>query len=253
MAYKKGAPLLNRSAPFLAVSFLLSRLVWVLCALPAFLLYRRRCRGKEILRGYPRSRPAILVSNHCIPLDSLLMGLSLIPRTTYFTLIEETVLTPFLGTLIRLLGGMALPKARERQGELKATVAEALRAKGFIHFYSEGECFLRNQRIMPLRRGAFLFAMQLGVPVIPIVTVLRAGRPLRRGAKPPIRATLHVLSPQTPPPATGVTEEDLRASSDFAERVRTLMQERIDSEGGDKSLYLGPMPRIRGVNDKPAR
>jgi hypothetical protein len=29
------------------------------------------------------------------------------------------------------------------------------------------------------------------------------------------------------------------------------MQAAIDAEGGDKTLYQGPMPRIKGVNDKP--
>lgn len=279
MRYRKGAPLTN-DTPF-------SRLIWdMLIAFIALVgwpisraFYHIKIEGgcggassAGVDEGPPgRSKtpkvaristtasvppklpsPAILVSNHCMPLDPLFHGLAIFPRRTYFTLLEETCEAPVLGAFVRLLGGIPLPRDRARLNDIEQAVAHALRTRGLIHFYPEGECFLGNQNLFPFKGGAFYFAIKFGVPVVPIVTVLkkRAGHSRFRGQRSNrIQVTEHVLNPIQPPPCGTTAHQTLARAIKFANRVQDLMQAEIERCGGDKSLYRGPMPRIKGVND----
>ncbi len=257
MAYKKGAALINRTAPFLLVSTPLTYLVaWL--GLPAgFALYGRRSYGRDILKAIDRGKPVILISNHCLPLDPLLLATSIQPRITYFTMLEETALAPGLGTFVRLLGAIPVPRDPNRLPLLNDATKLALDTRKMLHFYAEGECFLRNQEIRPFKAGAFWYAIKYGVTVLPVVTVLKTRKPGRMraatGRAPGIRAELHFLPPMEPPPAAFRAAADFHTASEFAECVRSAMQSCIDESGGDKNLYIGPMPRIKGVNDKPVR
>ena len=119
----------------------------------------------------------------------------------------------------------------------------ALEGRGCVYFYSEGECFLFNQEIKPFKAGAFYCAITSRAAILPIVTVLK--KPGRR-----IRAEVHILPAVEPPEATGHRPTDLHNAILLSTSIRADMQRVIDSCGGDKSLYRGPMPRIKGVNDK---
>lgn len=223
----------------------------VLTGLTAFngILVSKALYGLEIHTSIERPRPAILVSNHCMPLDPLFHGIAVFPQRNYFTLLEETVESPVLGTLVRLLGGIPLPRDSRRLAEIEAAVVHALKTRGFIHFYPEGECFLGNQNIFPFKAGAFYFAIRLQVPVVPLVTILKRVQKRGRNQLTDIQVSVHQLAPLYPPKASRTARANLTAARHFAQQVHDVMQAEIDRCGGDRSLYRGPMPRIRGVND----
>lgn len=285
MAYRKGDPLLLEGPANAALSWVATRTAELAGWPFVRLMYGFSATGRENMafapgstagrpdfrgpdfRGHDRRKPRILpspfirpspcifVSNHCLPLDPLLHALSIFPRRTHFTLLEDTCAAPALGRLVRLLGGIPLPDGGSRLKDIEKAVETALERRGMIHFYPEGECFLRGQEIRRFKAGAFYFAIRFGVPVIPLVTVLKK-RPRRihgavRAGAPPLEARIHVLKPIVPPPSRGRPALDLRSALVFAEEARMTMQKAIDKAGGDKSLYLGPMPRIKGVNDRP--
>jgi 1-acyl-sn-glycerol-3-phosphate acyltransferase len=252
MTYRRGDPLIDRSPLFLAASKALSWLVAILGWPIVRLCYRYRVRGRENLAPL-HGKPAVGVGNHSVPLDCLIQGLALLPRFSYFTVIEETIMTPVLGSLVRLLGGMPIPTDPERLGDIDAAMETALKGQGGVYFYAEGECFLYNQEIRPFKAGAFYYAIRQGVPIVPVVSVLKrpgsSGSPLRRVDK-RLGITVHVLPAMYPPPAAGRRSADLHNALVLARQARDAMQAVIDREGGDRSLYRGPMPRIRGVNDR---
>jgi len=266
MAYHRGGPLLNRSLPFLAASRLITLATMAVGWFLAKALYSFRIHGREHLRPWATSfppgasarHPKIIVSNHSLPLDPLMHALALFPRFTYFTFLEETALAPFLGTLIRLLCSMPIPTDSGRLDDIGKAIGRALHERGMAHFYAEGECFLLNQEIKPLKAGAFYYAIKFGVPVQPMVTVLRErGRSLGKlpaaGKKSGIwtcRADIVILPTIEPPKASGRTSADLHAAIQMSRKVHDAMQAAIDAYGGDKSLYIGPMPRLKGVNDR---
>lgn len=261
MRYRKGAPLvsdtpLSRLIGDILVAFI-GLIGWPLCRL----LYNIKIEriGWEKRRRLP-SR-AILVSNHCMPIDPVFHGLSILPRRTFFTLLEETCEAPVIGSLVRLLGGIPLPRNKKRLGDIERAVEHALSTRGLVHFYPEGECFLGNQDIFPFKAGAAYFAIKFGVPVIPIVTILKRanGRKSKR-----IQVNVHMLEPIMPlalldkplslssmakNPAQENSREMLSRAIECTRKFHALMQAEIDFSGCDKSLYKGPMPRIKGVND----
>ncbi|TXT50165.1 MAG: acyltransferase domain-containing protein [Spirochaetes bacterium] len=255
MAYKPGDPLVTRKPLFLAASFCLTWLADILGYLLGLGLFGFRIRknpeAKAALRlrmSDGRYKPLILVSNHALLLDPMLHSISLAPRLTYFTALEETIASPGLGTLVRLFGALPLPKDRARLALVDQAVATALSTRGLCHFYPEGECHMRNQEIRPFKPGAFHFAIRHGAFVLPVVTVLKKRRlgPLSLGVK----AEVHLLPPIAPPSPSGRLSVDIHAAQTLAAAARAAMQARIDQAGGDKSLYKGPMPRIKGFNDR---
>ncbi len=256
MAYRRGDPLIHTALLFLAASRILLHLVAILGWPLVRLLYRYRVHGRgNLAAAAKRRQPIIFVANHSIPLDSLLHGIAIQPRLSWFTVIEETVMTPILGNLVRLLRGIPIPADPERLGDIDAAMAKALRPRGSVFFYAEGECFLRNQDIKPFKLGAFYYAIREGALIVPIVSVLKAaqGSSIAKGRIAPasgVSVEAHILPSIEAPGSAGRRSADLHNAVILANSVRAAMQAHIDTRGGDKSLYRGPMPRIKGVNDR---
>ncbi len=246
MAHTKGAPLIvftPRFLPFVVVFHL------VLAAVRIFdwTVYRIRIRGRAHLRGL---KTAVIVSNHTLLFDPGIVAHVIRPRRTYFTMLEETALVPWLGTFVRLLGAIPIPERPNPLRELESAARTAFQQLGFIHFFPEGELCRENQQLQPFHPGAFLLASRLGVPVVPVTTVLHqrlwrgkstvrlAGRTVRL----PPRITVVIGPPVSPPPEG--ERPAARAAREMALKVRELMQEAIDRRGGCKSMSRGFMPRL---------
>lgn len=254
MAYTKGAgvmPFTPRFLPFIVIF----RIVVTAVMLFDWCVYRIHFRGRENLRGLAG---AVLVSNHTLLFDPGIIAHALQPRRTYFTMLEETALIPFLGTFVRLLGGVPIPEHIGALRTLDTAARSALALTGFIHFFPEGECYVGNQDIMPFHWGAFLLAARLGVPVVPVTTVLRERRwkgkttitVLGHRLRLPPRVTIVIGAPRAAPPkaappgAAGRHGSLKGAAAAWADSVRAEMQAIIDQEGGSRALYRGMMPRL---------
>lgn len=244
MAYRRGDRIVRYTPSFVPFAALYG-IVLALVRVVDWLVFRIRIVGRENLRGVTRG---ILVSNHTLVLDPGLIAHAIRPRRTYFTMLEETALIPFLGTFVRLLGGLPIPA---RPGSL-LTLEEAARTAfaelGLLHFFPEGECYLGSQELHPFHPGAFLLACRLGAPVVPVTTVLRETRVFGRGAiripgfelRFPPRVTIVVGAPVDPP-----SDQPLkRAAIILSRQVREVMQAAIDIRGGSRALYRGRMPRL---------
>lgn len=249
--------------PAFLPSFVLFHIFLFIARLIDWLVFGFTTRGRDILRTV---KTALLVSNHTLVVDPGVVAHAIRPHATYYTVLEETALIPFLGTFVRLLG--AIPLAPNSLGELENAAKQALAGNRFLHFFPEGECYLWNQQIRPFHGGAFYLACRLGVPIIPITTVLRERNLFGRSSFTVFRWTLRV-----PPRVTAIVGEPLmpeaflgsigpkgsltsqevsreaqallwRAAHAMSESARTQMQRAIDRERGSKSLYRGMMPRV---------
>jgi 1-acyl-sn-glycerol-3-phosphate acyltransferase len=255
VAYTQGARII-RFRPAFPPFFLLFHLVLALVRLFDRLVYSARINGRENMRAVDQ---AVLVSNHTLLLDPGLIAHAIRPRRTYFTMLEETALIPWLGTFVRLLGGVPIPERPDALRILSDAANSAVNALGFLHFFPEGECFRGNQELMPFHPGAFLIACRLGVPIIPVTTVLHrrtwrgrtairlAGRVIRLPPRVtivvgrPVDPQLHIIGAAAGVPGGGSARSAART---LAATVRSIMQETIDREGGSKDLYRGVMPRL---------
>lgn len=237
MAYRRGDRIIRFTPSFLPFTLVYAA-VMAAVRVVDWILYGIRIEGRENLRGLPR---AVLVSNHTLLLDPALVSHAIRPRRTYFTMLEDTALIPYLGTFVRLLGGVPIPGGAAALRTLEGAASTALAELGLIHFFPEGECYRGCQDIRPFHPGAFLLACRAGLPVVPVTTVLHS-RGLPAGFPP--RVTMVIGSPVPPPPA-GSSEHDLRRAAILMGRhVRALMQEAIDARGGSRALYRGVMPRL---------
>lgn len=265
MAYRKGNPIVGFTpsfVPFRAVY----QLIMVLVRPVNWFFYRIRIRGRENLRGL---RQAILVSNHTLIMDPGVIAHAIRPRRTYFTMLEETALIPYLGTFVRLLGALPIPEGGGALRSLQSAAGRALSLLGLLHFFPEGECYRWSQELQPFRPGAFLLACRLGLPVVPITTVLHertwrgraAVRVLGRTIPVPPVVTVVIGAPVYPPavtPAEGTETHRLRgAALAMSVEVREKMQSVIDKRKGSKGIYRGRMPRLvrrpEGTEAEPER
>ena len=244
--YRKGARIIVYTPGFVPF-FVVFQLVLVAVRLVDWVVYRIRIVGREKLR---RLDNAVIVSNHTLLLDPGIIAHAISPRRTYFTMLEETALIPYLGTFVRLLGAVPIPEGGASLRILDEAAHTAFRTLGLIHFFPEGELYRESQELQPFHPGAFLLACRRGVPVVPVTTVLH--RRLWRG-KPVLRLAGHTV--RVPPRVTIVVgdpvvpcEEDRRspgrAARRMAERVREQMQAAIDQRGGSKEIARGLMPRL---------
>ncbi len=244
MAYRSGDGLMRFTPRFLP-----SRILYWFCLtvirIYDVLFFGIHIEGRENLKGISRG---ILVSNHTLIVDPGIIAHAIRPRRTYFTMLEETATIPFLGTFVRLLGGVPIPEGPAGLRLLCSAAREALRRPGFIHFFPEGEIYTWSQEVKPFHPGAFLIAHHLGLPVIPVTTVLHERRILGRGSFRILGRTIHV-----PPSVTMVIRPPILMET--AGRARTAIiraagiaresiQAAIDSHRGSKTIFLGRMPRL---------
>ncbi len=258
MAYRKGAPIIGFTpgfVPFHAVY----QMVLLMVRVVDWLFYRIRITGRENLRGLER---AILVSNHTLILDPAVIAHAISPRRTWFTMLEETATIPFLGTFVRLLGALPIPEGPGALLSLDAAAGKALGLLGLLHVFPEGECYRWNQGLAPFRPGAFLLALRLAVPVVPITMVLHERK--WRG-----KASIRILGKSIPIPpvvtvvigrpipvsaaAVSMDSHELRgAALSLAAQTRQRMQAVIDERGGSRGIYRGRMPRLVRREEEPS-
>jgi 1-acyl-sn-glycerol-3-phosphate acyltransferase len=116
----------------------------------------------------PRVGGALTVCNHVHHLDSALVAIASFPRRPVFTSAPINLENRLYGGLVRLLGGVAVPRSA---GELPLFFSEMelLLAKGrIVHFFPEGELKPYDTSLRDFKRGAFHLAAQARVPVVPL-------------------------------------------------------------------------------------
>ena len=255
MAYTRGSNIIN-FAPEFPPFTIVFQFVLAVVRLVDWLFYRVSITGRENLGA---AEAAVLVSNHTLLLDPGIIAHAISPHRTYFTMLEDTALIPFLGTFVRLLGGVPIPESAGALLTLDAAARAALHRLGFIHFFPEGECYRGSQDLHPFYPGAFLLACRLRVPIVPVTTVLHEQRWLGRREfrffgrtlRVPPRVSIKVGRPVHPQlsflPSTDAQGNGFAlkaAARALSRQVRETMQSTIDRAGGSRSFYRGIMPRL---------
>ncbi len=141
---------------------------------------RLHIEGTENL---PRGRNAIYVCNHRSWFDQIVLCVAL-PHRLHFLSKEAYFRTPVLGIAMRLYEH--IPVRPGKRGPLDSKSREhifrALTTDGNLVFYPEGTR-ARSPELLPFKSGAFRYAAEAGVPVVPI-HLLGLERILPRKANP---------------------------------------------------------------------
>ena len=193
-------------------------------ALPWILGVKVETRGVETLGLAP---VAILASNHQSMLDvvALVVGL---PVDLSFVVKRELAAIPFLGWYMKAVGMTILDRRRRLQG-LAAIRQGASRAGGgrFVVIFPEGTRS-RDETVGPFRPGAFVAALESGLPVIP-VALDGPGRLLPSGTLRLRPGTLR-LAVGRPIATTGLGTDDRRQLAEQVRREVMALRDALRSD-----------------------
>lgn len=171
-----------------------------------------RIRGKENMKGV---KGAIVITNHVHYFDCLMAE----PLHSYFKVFHTgagfNAKRDIRGWFLHILGFLPLNGSFGAQKNLKKRIGEILQKGGLVQFYPEHALWQGYQKPRPFKNGAFRYACDFSVPVIPTFITFEKGF-LRRE-----RAVLNVLPPVYPDKALSgkVQVERLRDESFAAFRA----------------------------------
>lgn len=187
----------------------------------------------EILASVPESEPVVFVANHQNMLDIVTCGAG-IPHSYGFVAKADLRKTPFIGAVLKSSSSVFVDRSTPRRAaESIAEAAGVIRNGNSVLVYVEGERSF-GPGLLDFLRGAFLLAVEAGVPIVPVVItnnyqVLDERRRVGR----PGRAHLVV----TPPISTaGLSRRDIGG---LMELVRDRMRDVLDGAHRDAEGVSG--------------
>ena len=182
----------------------------------------RLCGVRVRTRGLERLGPGpyVFVPNHQSHFDIAAL-LGLLPGVTRFATKREMFAEPILGAVLRTMG--MVPIDRDDSTASIERLRKVALDGGSLVIFPEGTRSPDGQ-LQPFKKGAFVAAIGLGVPIVPVVCkgttrIMPKGRYL---SILPGQAELIVLEPI---PTAGLTYED-------RDRLRETVRERIAAELG---------------------
>lgn len=167
------------------------------------------------------NRPYIFVSNHQNSLDILALAAAL-PYPFGFIAKAELERVPFLGFAIRNSASVLIDRSDPRRSLASIREAgERIRGGNSVHVFAEGSRSYAAT-VAPFKKGAFLLAVEAGVPLVPvaIVDAYRLMDERRHLVRP---GTLHL---RIAPPISleGATRRDIPRLMD---EVRTCIEDLV--------------------------
>jgi 1-acyl-sn-glycerol-3-phosphate acyltransferase len=171
-----------------------------------------RSEGKSRL---PRGG-ALTVCNHVHLLDSVLVALAMFPRRVVFTAAAFNLTNPWYGGLVRLLGGVAVPRTTAGLPMFFSELSLFLAEGRIVHFFPEGELVPYDTNLRDFKRGAFHLAAQARVPVVPLSIRFTPPRGFRRLIR--RRPTMVIVVGEPIVPATTDPRSDRNIRMELARR-----------------------------------
>ena len=180
----------------------------------------RVCGVRVTVRGRDRlsAGPYVFAPNHQSHFDIAAL-LGLLPGVVRFATKREMFAEPILGAVLRTMG--MIPIDRDDAAASIERLQRIALDGGSLVIFPEGTRS-PNGELLPFRKGAFATAIQLGVPIVPVVCkgttrIMPKGRYL---SILPGRAELVILPPI---PTTGMTYAD-------RDRLRDTVRAQIAAE-----------------------
>lgn len=169
----------------------------------------------------------IFTSNHVSTIDIPLL-FAAIPRDFRMVAKKELLKVPFIGWVIRRCGFIPIDRRHHRQALKSLEKVKEYTERG-VDFYLAAEgTRSRTGNLLPFKKGPFVLAIQLGVPVVP-VTLFNTRRVMPKKSllprsRIPLKVRIH------PPISTeGLGYEDREALKD---RVYDIVKKDLEDEAG---------------------
>lgn len=131
------------------------------------IVYRVKTVGRKNLAAV-RGSGAVVVSNHVHPLDIQMISVFLFGMRPLGWLTLERNMELSVRMLIKNSGGIPIPEDRVQRKRCLTEMDELLRDGGLLLVCPEGSLVELCEDIRPFKDGAFRFAEECGVPLLPV-------------------------------------------------------------------------------------
>lgn len=155
-----------------------------------------RIKGKHHFKAV-KKKGAVIVSNHVHQFDSFLLGASFFPKRIYFTMLKTNLGLPYVGKLFHLIGGAPIPDSKDQIIRYQTLLNDRLKAGSMIAVFPEAALRPYCDHIRPFKKGAFRFAFNANVDIIPMIFVFKKPTGLYKYLKKKPVIQLHILKPFT--------------------------------------------------------
>jgi len=180
---------------------------------------RPRARFEEELDPH---RAYVFAINHQVALDVPAVG-CVIPAPFGWVAKAELARIPFLGRSIKSSPSVFIDRSHPKKSiESIRTAGERIRSGTSVAIFPEGSRG-HNGELRPFKKGAFLLAIEAGVPVVP-VTILNGHQVFNEKTKLARPGVMHVVFSR-PIVISGWTRADIGR---LREEVRQRMQAQLD-------------------------
>ncbi|MDY0210733.1 MAG: lysophospholipid acyltransferase family protein [Acholeplasma sp.] len=155
-----------------------------------------KVKHKENYQSH-KKKGAVIVSNHVHPFDAFLLGSYFWPKRLYFTMLKTNLGLPFVGKLFHLIGGAPIPDSKAQIVRFQEQLNDRLEKNSMIAVFPEASLRPYCDHIRPFKKGAFRFAFNANVDIIPMVFIFKKPKGLMKYLKKKPCVHLHILKPYT--------------------------------------------------------
>lgn len=169
--------------------------------------------------------PYLITPNHQSHFDIVAL-LGFLPGASRFATKKELFRDPILGPILKTMG--MVPIDRDRPLEAIERLNAIGGADWSLIVFPEGTRGNGTGEMLPFKKGAFVTAIQLGLPVVP-VAIRGSAETMPKGGRLGIHpGTVEVIVDE-PIPTRGLTYDD---RADLADRVRATINRHLQSHTG---------------------
>lgn len=136
----------------------------------------------------------------------LWFGISNFPYTTYYPTLESNFGIPVVRHLIKLLHALPIPESIHAKTSFVKTINKLLQNGETVHFYPEGSLWPYYEKIRHFKDGAFRFAVENNIPIVPMVFTFTKHTNFLKYIKKKPSITLTILEPIYPDERINKTE-----------------------------------------------
>ncbi len=155
-----------------------------------------RLRGKENLHMVQGGM--VSICNHVNMLDCAMIGCALHKRLIHYPTLKSNLEIPVIRKLVKVLGGFPIPETGAAFLSFAQKVKELLTGGDVVHLFPEGSLEPYHDGIRPFEKGAFSFAYDCNVPILPFVITYHEITGVRRLFRRKPDLALTILPPVMP-------------------------------------------------------
>lgn len=185
---------------------------------------------------------ALTICNHVHYVDSCMISCACPKRTIYYPTLKSNFEIPVVRWLLRHLYALPIPESPKALARFSDVITSLIRDGNIVHFFPEGSLIPYHRQLRPFRRGAFRYAYDCQVPVVPFVVTFRKATGFLSKLRTKPLLDLTMLEPVYPTADAPRNVEVERLMNLCHERMRTTIESVHPQETPSEFPPVSPIP-----------